>query len=91
MRFNYAPISQNITVRKQEREDENQHVSSHPDSQISIDSWSWSEIRTILKKFKGLGQRRNLIKMEIRPRDVKLCFCALCSDCLVQPCQVTSL
>lgn len=47
MIFNYAQISQNITVRKQAREDEKQHVSSHPDSQISIDSQSWNEIRTI--------------------------------------------
>lgn len=40
MRFNYAQISQNITVRKQAREDGEQHVSAHPDSQISIDSQS---------------------------------------------------
>ena len=34
-----------------------------------------NEIRTSLKKFQGLGQRRNLIKMEIRPGDAQLCFC----------------
>lgn len=32
-----------------------------------------NEIRTDLKKFKGLGQGRNLIKMEIRPGEVQLC------------------
>lgn len=76
MRFNYAQISQNIPVRKQARENEKQRVSSHPDSQISIDSQSWNEIRTVLKKFKGLGQGRNLIKMEIRPRDMRYAFVA---------------
>lgn len=34
-----------------------------------------NEIRTSLKRFKGLGQRGNLIKMEIRPGKVQLCFC----------------
>lgn len=33
-----------------------------------------NEIRTGLKKFKGLGQGRNLIKMEIRPGEVQLWF-----------------
>ena len=80
-----------LHLEKQAREDEKQHVSLHPDSQISIDSWSWSEIRTILKKSKGLWQGRNLIKMEIRPRDVKLCFCVLCSDGMVQPYKVIFL
>lgn len=91
MRFNYAQISQNITVRKQAREDGEQHVSAHPDNQISIDSQSRNEIRPNLKKFKGLGQERNLIKMEIRPRDVQLRFCGSCTERWVQPCQVISL
>lgn len=30
-----------------------------------------NEVRTGLKKFKGLGQGRNLIKMEIRPGEVQ--------------------
>lgn len=34
-----------------------------------------NEIRTSLKKFKGLGQGRNLIKMEIRPGEVQFYFC----------------
>lgn len=91
MRFNYAQISQDITVRKEAREDEEQHVSVHPDSQISIDSQSRNEIRTNLKKFEGLGPGRNLIKMEIRPRDVQLCFRGSCTERWVQPCQVISL
>lgn len=86
MRLNYAQISQNITVRKQAREDEEQHVSAHPDSHISTDSQSRN-----LKKFKGLGQGRNLIKMEIRPRDVQLCFCGSCTERWAQPCQVITL
>lgn len=91
MRLNYAQISQNITVRKQAREEEEQHVSAHPDSHISTDPQSRNEIRTNLKKFKGLGQGRNLIKMEIGPRDVQLCFCGSCTERWAQPCQVITL
>lgn len=91
MRLNYAQISQNIIVRKQAREEVEQHVSVHPDSHISTDSQSRNEIRTNIKKFKGLGQGRNLIKMEIRPRDVQLCFCGSCTERWAQPCQVITL